>query len=181
VIDVRLGDLNLSDGQNTYQTDFFSDWGLPGQVVAHSAQISTDGLGNLTYFDFKFDLIHGAMPTANTAGDLKSYVSSIWLVHTPGATYAAAEANSLCTLRGDNVGGNTAHPSFPASPFGCNAQVANTANGASSASASAVTISLTPPPAPAAVPTLSEWAMILLGAMLAGGAALHLHRRRQAV
>ncbi len=35
-------------------------------------------------------------------------------------------------------------------------------------------------PTPASVPTLSEWAMILLGVMLAGGAALTLHRRRQA-
>jgi len=34
------------------------------------------------------------------------------------------------------------------------------------------------PPAP--VPTLSEWAMILLGVMLASGAALTIHRRRQA-
>lgn len=34
------------------------------------------------------------------------------------------------------------------------------------------------PPAP--VPTLSEWAMILLTALLAGGAALTIHRRRQA-
>jgi uncharacterized repeat protein (TIGR01451 family) len=33
--------------------------------------------------------------------------------------------------------------------------------------------------APAAVPTLTEWAMILLGSLLAGGAALLLHRRRQ--
>jgi len=34
--------------------------------------------------------------------------------------------------------------------------------------------------APASIPTLSEWAMILLGVALAGGAALTLHRRRQA-
>lgn len=34
---------------------------------------------------------------------------------------------------------------------------------------------------PAAVPTLSEWAMILLGLMLAGGAALYLQRRQMAV
>lgn len=32
--------------------------------------------------------------------------------------------------------------------------------------------------APAPVPTLSEWAMILLGVLLAGSAALYLHRRR---
>jgi len=34
--------------------------------------------------------------------------------------------------------------------------------------------------APAPVPTLSEWATILLGGMLAGGAALTLQRRRAA-
>lgn len=35
------------------------------------------------------------------------------------------------------------------------------------------------PPAPAAVPTMSEWAMILLGTMLAGFASLTIMRRRQ--
>ena len=34
--------------------------------------------------------------------------------------------------------------------------------------------------APAPVPTVSEWAMILLGALLAGGAALTIQRRRMA-
>lgn len=33
---------------------------------------------------------------------------------------------------------------------------------------------------PAAVPTLSEWAMIMLGALMTGGAALMIHRRRTA-
>lgn len=37
-----------------------------------------------------------------------------------------------------------------------------------------------PAPVPAAIPTLSEWAMILLGVLLAGGAALTIQRRRQA-
>jgi hypothetical protein len=31
----------------------------------------------------------------------------------------------------------------------------------------------------APVPTMTEWAMILFAMMLAGGAALHLQRRRQ--
>ncbi|WP_271086163.1 IPTL-CTERM sorting domain-containing protein [Brevundimonas sp. NIBR11] len=35
-----------------------------------------------------------------------------------------------------------------------------------------------PPVTPAPVPTLSEWAMILLGMVLAGGAALYIQRRR---
>ena len=34
---------------------------------------------------------------------------------------------------------------------------------------------------PSAVPTLSEWAMILFGLILAGGAALFVQRRRQTV
>ncbi len=39
--------------------------------------------------------------------------------------------------------------------------------------------STTPPgPLPVAVPTLSEWALILFGLSLAGGAAFHLQRRR---
>ena len=37
------------------------------------------------------------------------------------------------------------------------------------------TLHLAPPPA--AVPTMSEWAMIVLAFVLAGGAALHLQRR----
>jgi len=40
-----------------------------------------------------------------------------------------------------------------------------------------ITIGAAPP---AAVPTLTEWAMILFSVLLAGGAALHLERRRRA-
>lgn len=39
-------------------------------------------------------------------------------------------------------------------------------------------VAITGVPAAAAVPTLSEWAMILMGLTLAGGAALFLQRRR---
>jgi len=39
-------------------------------------------------------------------------------------------------------------------------------------------ISGSPAAAPAPIPTLSEWAMILLGVMLAGGAAFMIQRRR---
>jgi len=35
-----------------------------------------------------------------------------------------------------------------------------------------------PAPAPAAIPTMTEWAIILFGMVLAGGAALYLQRRR---
>ncbi|MGO4410335.1 MULTISPECIES: DUF11 domain-containing protein [unclassified Brevundimonas] len=45
-------------------------------------------------------------------------------------------------------------------------------------SAADVDTAVAAPPAP--VPTLTEWAMILFGLVLAGGAALHLQRRRAA-
>ena len=166
VIDVRLGDLNLSDGQNTFQTDF-SGW----SIVSQTAQVSTDASGNLTYFEFKFDKMHGSPVTAGNASDPKSYVTSIYLANTPGGSYAIAQSNSLCTARGDNTGGNTYG-------LGCASQTSNAAQGASQAAASSVTISLNPPPPPP-VPTMSEWAMILLGVLLAGGAALQLQRRRR--
>ncbi|WP_312783523.1 IPTL-CTERM sorting domain-containing protein [Brevundimonas sp.] len=166
IVDVRLGDLNLSDGQNTFQTDFLN-W----SIVSQTAQISTDASGNLTYFEFKFDKMHGSPATFGNAADPKSYVTSIYLGNTAGGSYAYVQSNSLCTSRGDNTGGNTYG-------LGCATQTSIPAQGASQASASAVTISLTPPPPPT-VPTMSEWAMILLGALLAGGAALHLQRRRQ--
>lgn len=38
--------------------------------------------------------------------------------------------------------------------------------------------SFAPAPPPATVPTMTEWAMTLFGLLLAGGAALHLGRRR---
>lgn len=41
-------------------------------------------------------------------------------------------------------------------------------------------VSLIAAPAVATVPTMSEWAMILFGLLLAGGAALHIQRNRRA-
>lgn len=44
----------------------------------------------------------------------------------------------------------------------------------------AMEATFSPSPLPATIPTLSEWAMILLGVALAGGAALVIQRRRMA-
>ena len=167
IIDVRVDDIDLHDGQNAFQMPVF-DW----SIVLQTAQVSTDSAGNLTYFEFKFDKMHGLPVGVGDGNNPKSYVTSIYLGNTPGGSFAFVQSNSLCTLRGDNTGGNTFG-------LGCMNQTSSAAQGASQASAPAVTISLTPPPPPATVPTMSEWAMILLGALLAGGAALHLHRRRQ--
>ena len=42
------------------------------------------------------------------------------------------------------------------------------------------TLTVSRPAAPAVIPTLSEWALILFGLILVGGAALHLQRRQMA-
>ncbi len=47
-----------------------------------------------------------------------------------------------------------------------------------SALAWAETYTLTAGVPPATIPTLSEWAMILFGTVLAGGAALYIQRRQ---
>jgi len=46
-------------------------------------------------------------------------------------------------------------------------------------SGSTLTVGVSGTPAPTPVPTLSQWAMILLAVLLAGGAALRIQGRRQ--
>lgn len=171
VVAVRVGDLDFNDGQNTYQ---MADWDW--SIVPQSAQVSTDSDGNLTYFEFKFDKLNGIPATAGDSGDPRSYVSSIYFYNTfNGGSGVYVQTNSLCTLRGDNVDGDTLGQ-------GCAMQDSDPAQGASAASAPSVAISLTPfpPPPPPAIPTLTEWAMILLGGLLAAGAVFQINRRRTA-
>ena len=75
-----------------------------------------------------------------------------------------------------NAGGSRSFMAGPSLEAACNAGC----TGYDAPSRSIVAGSLTGTPAPAAVPTLSEWGMILLAALLAGGAALTLSRRRLA-
>ena len=106
--------------------------------------------------------------------DLKARVANIYFSSVNST--ATVENNARCTLRGA-----ISPMTFAPANSACKNTVASAVEGASSATSGTITMSLTPPPppTPAPVPTLSEWAMILLGGLLASGAALHLHRRRQ--
>ena len=75
-------------------------------------------------------------------------------------------------------GGST--PSSGATAFFLDGQCANAGCTSQTSDRSGqANITNTQPPSPAApVPTLSEWAMILFGTVLAGGAALYIQRRR---
>ncbi len=95
----------------------------------------------------------------------------------PGSDLVASWANGYVLAATRNVGAGTV--------VGLNFFPVTTANAPSPGwdattdgavmMANALTLDVTRGPAP--VPTLSEWAMILFGLILAGGAALHIQRR----
>lgn len=71
------------------------------------------------------------------------------------------------------------NPSVPAgSVISNSATFTSTTSDPNPANNSATDTNTVPSAPPAAVPTLTEWAMILFGALLAGGAVLQLQRRR---
>ena len=116
-------------------------------------------------------------PTVDvTPGVYASYTFSPNLTVTSGATYAlaiektvAGETGSIEWVLGDNYAGGVPIFYDPA-----------TTNWIDNPSFDAV-FSATFVTAPAPVPTMSEWAMILMGVILAGSAALYIQRRKQAV
>lgn len=170
-VDVRIDSFNLSDGQN-----IITDARLYVDVFIQSARISTDSAGALTAFEFKFDRTGAPLGQPQPVldnNDPGARVSSMWFSSAPSPGMAVVDTNSICQARGDNVGGNTLGA-------GCMMQWPTNSEGASSATATGVTMSLTPPPSPATVPTLTEWAMILLGLALACMAIAAIQRRRLA-
>jgi len=173
-VGAMIDDFQLSDGQNTYT--LLNSGILDPNMVINFANVSTDASGVITAFEFKFDKTNGAPYSVSMtpSNDLKTRVSTIYFTSIYPAV--SVDNNARCLTRATFSSAPTNTPGA-----GCLQTTAVAAEGASQAQASAVTMSLTPPSPPAPVPTLSEWAMILLGVLLAGGAALSLHRRRQTV
>lgn len=116
-------------------------------------------------------------PTVDvTPGAYASYTFSPNLTVTSGATYALAiektisgETGSIEWVFSDDYAGGVPIFYDPATTTWID-------NPSLDAVFSATFVS-----AAAAIPTMSEWAMIILGTMLAGGAALYIQRRKQAV
>jgi len=167
-LDANTDDLGLqvfgyeiNDGQNLFSYDGPND-------TINAVRVSTNSSGAITGFEFKFDKTNGAPYNTGAGGGAKARISSIYLSSVNNM--AVANSNAICNTRGD----------FSAAAMpgaACQSENPDTAQGASSASAVSPVFALQPPP-PAPVPSLSEWAMILLGGLLAGGAALNLSRRR---
>ncbi|HRO33492.1 MAG TPA: IPTL-CTERM sorting domain-containing protein [Brevundimonas sp.] len=175
--DVSFGinTFTINDGQRTY-----TEADLYNTVYINTAKVDTNAAGEIIGFEFKFDRVNtpGSYPVSAPANPA-ARVSSIWFTSV-GATPVNVLSNAICQVRGDNAEDGFGNPTGGTFGAGCLNASGGPADGVSFASAASVTVSLTPPPPPVpTVPTLSEWAMILFGGLLAMGAVMHLHHRRQ--
>lgn len=90
-----------------------------------------------------------------------------------GVTFGGTPATSFTVVSATQI-----NATAPARGAGVADVIVTTPNGVS-ANTAADDFTYAVPPAP--VPTLSEWAMMLFGSILAGGAAMYIQRRRQFV
>lgn len=136
----------------------------PSPIAAlYRVEFATNGAGVPIQPVISFERTPGPPYTISDASDPSSLVSYVNFL--PLRT--VVEANTICNSRG--VG-----PNPSPGPGSCNIVFGGAqASGAESSVAPVVTVAAVNP-----VPTLSEWALILLGLMLACGAALMIQRRR---
>ncbi|MBX3477443.1 MAG: IPTL-CTERM sorting domain-containing protein [Brevundimonas sp.] len=149
--------IQLNDGPRNFTL-------TPGFVVS-MAFVSTDAAGVITYFQFQIQRIPGPPYLANLPNDPNSRISGVTVTPLWTSTYS----NGLCRQR-------------YAAPWPTEAcdWIEADSHSSTAFSNSPPTITYVAAPTPAVVPTLTEWAMILFALLLAGGAALHLQRRRNA-
>lgn len=140
----------------------------PGPTAAiFDARFGTDAAGRPISPSIMLMRTPGPPYLVRTPADPNSRFSYVVI----GTTTTWATANFVCTKRG---GGDYIPVNGPGSCNGENTD--DSSSVARSNVAPVVTISSVGPPA--AVPTLSEWSMILFSTVLAGGAALFIQRRR---
>ena len=134
--------------------------GASGSI--HTLLATTDGAGVLTNYTILLERTPGPPYVVNAPADPNSRFSYVVL----GPTNSQGYANAICSGRSAS--------SLGSSPGNCS--FGNTDSNFSTA-VSPVPTSFTTA-SPATVPTMSEWAMILFGLLLAGGAAVYVQRRR---
>ncbi len=139
------------------------------------ATVSTDASGNITAYRLVFEVLHGAGSTypVNDYADLEARFSYFLY---EGGFAVAGRNNYVCLIRG----GSSA-ASGPGTCLPTNGAPGNDIDSSSRFTSGATPVtpvlaSFTPAP----IPTMTEWAMILFGVMLAGGAAMMIQRRRAA-
>lgn len=159
---------NIDDGAVVY------DSADPRSRIAN-AVISTDAAGNITDYRIVLQVLHGTGATypVNDFGDVEARFSYFLY---EGGFAAAGRNNYVCiNRRGDSAASGPG--TCGSSNGGPDSDIDNNSRFTGGGTPTTpVLVSYAPPVA--VVPTLSEWAMILFGLMLTGGAALHLQRRR---
>lgn len=156
---------NLVDADiSTLVTDFVLTDGLTTmvptdpQVTVNIFSVTTNASGQLTASTIDVYKWQGAKAVGQPLAN----------IFTSNGSAAEAYVNATCTRVGKGIAATSP-------PDNC------AGNGFNLGNSNASTVSPSPgvysSPA-AAVPTLSEWAMILFGTILAGGAALYIQRRR---
>ncbi|MFC5344132.1 IPTL-CTERM sorting domain-containing protein [Brevundimonas staleyi] len=123
-------------------------------------KMSTDGAGAVTNFDIRFNRWNVAPGTGDVTGRLGYFEAR------PAAVSALANMQCMGAPSTSTSSGET--DTCSSVNFGADTVVSQNIGGV-------VTFVLAPAPP---VPTLSEWAMILLGLTLAGAAAVVIQRRR---
>ena len=128
-----------------------------GQVS--KGNLATDGTGSVTSFWVQYN--HNLNDPLTTDGTDNARIDVLDLRHSS----SAIRINTICATL-ESPGTCNLHQTFGA--------------GSSYSNGPPAAFSLAPL-APVAVPTLQEWALILFGLILAGGAALYIQRRQIAV
>jgi len=130
------------------------------QVSVNTFSVSTNGLGQVTSSRIDIYRWHGAKLAGQPLDN----------IYTTGGSVAVAYVNAPCISLGKG-------PAATSMTDNCVGGGSNGGNpNASTIRPSAGSYSS--PPLPQPVPTLSEWAMIVFGLILAGGAALYIQRRQ---
>lgn len=159
---------SIDDGAVVY------DSSNPRSRIAN-AVVSTDASGNITGYRIVLQVLHGTGATypVNDYADVEARFSYFLY---EGGFAAAGRNNQVCLIRRAD--------SAASGPGTCGSANGGPDSNIDSSSrftggatpTTPVLVSYTPPP----IPTLSEWAMILLGLLLAGAAALRLHHGQRA-
>jgi len=127
--------------------------------------IATDSAGLPLEYEIEVQRVAGPPYLVNVSNDPNSRVSSV----IANDFSMGVQSNYICNQRG----GTFSQPRY--------CLVGTPDAGYSSASTGVATVTVAPaavPPTVMAVPTLSEWAMILFGTVLAGSAAVVLQQRQ---
>lgn len=144
-----------------------------GQTAGQSLSISNATATAITGAAYNYTFPAGNWNYTNSSGCTGGSLSSNGGSSTVSLTALGVAAGATCTIN------FTYQPANPGT-YGLSGSTV-TYSGGDNASPKALTGGAQPTlNVIAPVPTLSEWAMILLGAILAGGAALYIQRRQVA-